>query len=419
VIQLQSQLTELDSSIAEENVKVRESLRTEFRAALKSQEMLQATFDEQKDNAFKMNQDAIQYGVMRREVDSSRDLYEGLLKRLKEAGILAGLRSSNINVIDTASVPVAPVEPKIPLNIALGCLGGIVFGISSAFIAENIDSSIRTPEDIETYCSLPSLGIIPSAVKSEGAAANALAPRKAPRIILPVTLEHRNSGSAEAFRALRTSLMLSSPGAPPQVILITSAVSEEGKSFVSINLAVVLAQTGQQVLLVDADMRRPSINTYLGIPTNPGLSACLAGTSDSQDVIIKIEDVPGLHVMPAGRTPPYPAELLASEAFPQLVMQWRERYRYIVIDTPPALAVTDSVVGARVSDVVVLVARSEKTRRQSLARARDLLTKARVHIGGVVVNDLSFDSMEYRHYYGYYGKDYQTYYRDGGETNGD
>jgi capsular exopolysaccharide synthesis family protein len=213
--------------------------------------------------------------------------------------------------------------------------------------------------------------------------------------------------------------MLSSPGAPPQVILITSAVSEEGKSFVSINLAVVLAQTGQQVLLVDADMRRPSINTYLGIPTNPGLSACLAGTSDSQDVIIKIEDVPGLHVMPAGRTPPYPAELLASEAFPQLVMQWRERYRYIVIDTPPALAVTDSVVGARVSDVVVLVARSEKTRRQSLARARDLLTKARVHIGGVVVNDLSFDSMEYRHYYGYYGKDYQTYYRDGGETNGD
>lgn len=419
VIQLQSQLTELDSSIAEENVKVGESLRAEFRAALKSQQMLQATFDEEKDNAYKMNQDAIQYGIMRREVDSSRDLYEGLLKRLKEAGILAGLRSSNINIIDTASVPVAPIEPKIPLNIALGCLGGIVFGISSAFIAENVDSSIRTPEDVETYCSLPSLGIIPSAVKNEGATAIPLVPRKMPGIILPVTLEHRNSGSAEAFRALRTSLMLSSPGAPPQVILITSAVSEEGKSFVSLNLAVVLAQAGQQVLLVDADMRRPSINTYLGIPMNAGLSACLAGTSDSEDVIVKIEDIPGLHVMPAGRTPPYPAEMLASEAFPQLVLEWRERYRYIVIDTPPALAVTDSVVGARVADAVVLVARSEKTRRQSLTRARDLLTKARVHVAGVVVNDLSFDSMEYRHYYGYQGKDYQAYYRDGRETKGE
>jgi polysaccharide biosynthesis transport protein len=418
LIQLQSQLTELDSSIAEENVKVSESLRAEYRAALKSQEMLQATFDVQKDNAYKMNQDAIQYGIMRREVDSSRDLYEGLLKRLKEAGILAGLRSSNINVIDTASIPVNPVEPKIPFNIALGFIGGLVVGISSAFIAENVDSSIRTPEDVETYCSLPSLGIIPSAAKSEAAPRNRLALRNAPRIILPVTLEHRNSGSAEAFRALRTSLMLSSPGAPPQVILVTSAVSAEGKSFVSINLAVVLAQAGQQVLLVDADMRRPAINTYLGIPSNPGLSACLAGTIDSDAVIVKIEDIPGLHLLPAGRTPPYPAEMLASEAFPRLVQRWRQQFRYIVIDTPPALAVTDSVVGARVADAVVLVARSEKTRRQSLTRARDLLAKARVHIAGVVVNDLSFDSMEYRNYYGYQGKEYQTYYRNGSETKG-
>jgi polysaccharide biosynthesis transport protein len=418
VIQLQSQLSELDSSIAQENVKVGESLRAEYQTALKSQNMLQATFDEQKDNAYKMNQDAIQYGIMRREVESSRDLYEGLLKRLKEAGILAGLRSSNINVIDTASVPVRPVEPKIPFNIALGCIGGLVFGISSAFIAENVDSSIRTPEDVETYCSLPSLGIIPTAIKNEGATANSLASRKAPQIIPPVTLEHRNSGSAEAFRALRTSLMLSSPGAPPQVILVTSAVSEEGKSFVSINLAVVLAQAGQEVLLVDADMRRPAINTYLGIPTNPGLSACLAGTADSGDVIVKIEEIPGLHVMPAGRTPPYPAEMLASEALPHLVRRWRERYRYIIIDTPPALAVTDSVVGARVADAVILVARSEKTRRQSLTRARDLLARARVHIAGVVVNDLSSDSIEYRNYYGYYGKDYQTYYRNGSESKG-
>jgi capsular exopolysaccharide synthesis family protein len=416
VIQLQSQLNELDSSISQETVKVSETLRAEFRAALRSQEMLQAAFEKQKDNAFKMNQDAIQYGIMRREVESSRDLYEGLLKKLKEAGILAGLRSSNINIIDVASVPVVPVEPKIPLNIALGCVGGLIFGISAAFVVEGLDSSIRTPEDVEIYCGLPPLGIIPSVSSAGSTGRSMLAAGNKPQLILPVTVEHRNSGSAEAFRALRTSLMLSSPGAPPQVVVVTSAVMQEGKSFVSINLAVVLAQTGQQVLLVDADMRRSAVTKYLGIPTNAGLSACLAGTKESGAMIEGVAEIPGLHVLPAGRTPPYPAELLASEALPRLVEGWRERFQYIVIDTPPALAVTDAVVSARVADAVVLVARSEKTRRQSLTRARDLLKQSRVHIAGVVVNDLSPDSVDYRQYYGYYGNDYGAYYHNGNES---
>jgi succinoglycan biosynthesis transport protein ExoP len=419
VIQLQSQLHELDSSIAEEITKVSETLRAEYRAALRSEQMLQASLDKQKDDAYKMNQDAIQYGIMRREVESSRDLYEGLLKKLKEAGILAGLKSSNINIIDQASVPVVPVEPRIPLNIALGCMGGLLFGVALAFVVENIDSSIRTPEDIETYCSLPSLGIIPSVALDDSRAQKQLTRTGAPQLILPITMEHRNSGGAEAFRALRTSLLLSSPGAPPQVILVTSAMMQEGKSFTSMNLAVVLAQTGHKVLLVDSDMRRPAVNKYLGIPTNRGLSACLAGTEDSAAMIVKIDEIPGLHVLPAGHMPPYPSEMLASEALPQLVQRWREEFRYVVIDTPPVLAVTDAVVTARVADVVVLVVRSEKTGRQSLLRTRDLLKKVHANIAGVVVNDLSFNSVEYRQYYGYYGKDHQGYYHDGnGNGNG-
>jgi len=413
VIQLQSQLSELDSSIDQEISKVSETLRAEYQAALKAEQMLQATLDKQKDNAYNMNQDAIQYGIMRREVESSRDLYEGLLKKLKEAGILAGLKSSNINIVDAASVPVVPVEPRILLNIALGCLGGLLFGVALAFVIENVDSSIRTPEDIETYCSLPSLGIIPSMATNDRTARGNLARTGPPQFILPITMVHRNSGSAEAFRALRTSLLLSSPGAPPQVILVTSAMMQEGKSFTSINLAVVLAQTGQKVLLVDSDMRRPAVTKYLGIPMNQGLSACLAGTEDSAGMITKVEEIAGLHVMPAGHMPPYPSEMLASEALPQLVQRWREQFRYIVIDTPPVLAVTDAVVSARVADVVVLVVRSEKTRRQSLLRARDLLKKVHANIAGVVVNDLSLNSAEYRQYYGYYGKDHQSYYHNG------
>jgi succinoglycan biosynthesis transport protein ExoP len=420
VIQLQSQLSELDLNITDEVGKVSETLRAEYQSALKSEQMLQASFEQQKEDAYKMNEDAIQYGIMRREVESSRDLYEGLLKQLKEAGILAGLKSSDINIVDQASVPVDPVEPRILLNIGLGCIGGVLFGLALAFVAENVDSSIRTPEDIESYCSLPSLGIIPSVAmtRADRTADKSLVGTRSPQLILPVTMEHRNSGSAEAFRALRTSLLLSSPGAPPQVILVTSAMMQEGKSFTSLNLAVVLSQTGQKVLLVDSDMRRPAINKYLGISTNRGLSACLAGTEDSAAMIMKIEEIPGIYIMPAGHMPPYPSEMLASEAMPQLVQRWREEFRYIVIDTPPVLAVTDAVVCARIADAVVLVARSEKTGRQSLVRARDLLKKARANIAGVVVNDLSFDSVEYRQYYGYYGKDHQGYYHNG-NGNGD
>jgi polysaccharide biosynthesis transport protein len=413
VMQLQSQLTELDSAIVQEVKKVGDAVRAEYRAASKAEQMLQASFDKQKQDAYKLNEDAIQYAILRRDVESSRDLYEGLLKKLKEAGILAGLKSSNINIVDPASIPIEAVEPKVGLNIALACMGGLLFGMALAFVVENIDTSIRTPEDIETYCHLPSLGIIPSVPVSEQGAQPRSTRAALPQFIMPVTMEHRHSGSAEAFRALRTSLLLSSPGAPPQIILVTSAMMQEGKSFTALNLSVVLAQTGQKVLLVDSDMRRPAVNKYLGIPMTNGMSACLAGTEDPAKAITQIEQIPNLSVVTAGHMPPYPSELLASEALPQLLRVWREEFRYIIIDSPPVLAVTDAVVCARVADVVVLIARSEQTGRQSLVRARDLLKKARANIAGVVVNDLSFKSVDYRQYYGYYGNDNQGYYHQG------
>ena len=411
VVQLQSQLNELDAGIKEEVEKVGETVRAEFRAAQKSEQMLQASFDKQKGEAYKLNEDAIQYAILRRDVESSRDLYDGLLKKLKEAGITAGLRSSNINIVDQASVPVEPVEPNIPLNLGLGLMGGLLGGMALAFIVENVDNSIRTPQDIETYCSLPSLGVIPS-VTLHGKNGHKLMPSAGKQFILPVTMEQRNSGSAEAFRALRTSLLLSSPGAPPQVILVTSAMMQEGKSFTALNLAVVLAQTGQKVLLVDSDMRRPAVHKYLGLPMNRGLSACLAGTEEVSTAVIAVDQIPGLHVIPAGHMPPYPSEMLASDTMPQLMQRWRGEYRYIVIDTPPVLAVTDAVVCARIADVVVLIARSEQTGRQSLVRTRDVLRKVRANIAGVVVNDLSFNSVEYRQYYGHYGSEYSYYYHN-------
>ena len=212
--QLQSQLTELDGAIQQEIKKVGDAVGADYQASLKAEQMLQTSFDKQKGEAYKLNEDAIQYAILRRDVESSRDLYDGLLKKLKEAGIMAGLKSSNINIIDQASQPIEPVEPNIPLNIALGLMGGLLGGVALAFIVENIDNSIRTPQDIETYCQLPSLGVIPSVAMNSNNGSKQLV-RGERQFELPVTMQHRNSGSAEAFRALRTSLLLSAPGAPP------------------------------------------------------------------------------------------------------------------------------------------------------------------------------------------------------------
>ena len=409
VVQLKAELDDLHDSVRQEIGRAGDRVRAEYQASLRSEQMLADSLDRQKQQAYKLNGAAIQYAILRRDVESSRDLYEGLLKKLKEAGILAGLKSSNINIIDPASVPVEPMEPKIPLNIGLGCLGGLLLGVALAFVAENVDTSIRTPEDIESYCSMPSFGIIPS-VPLDGKPRNRLRARTGVPLPQLVTIEDRNSGPAEAFRALRTSLLLCSPKEPPQVFLVSSSIAQEGKSFTAANLSVVLAQTGKDVLLIDTDMRRPTVHRSFGIPMNAGLSGCLAGTEDPDSVIVKVDDIPGLHVVASGHLPPYPSELLASDAMPQLLERWRKQYRYIVVDTPPVLAVTDATVCAKLADVVVLIARSQQTGRQSLLRTRDLLRKVRANVVGVVVNDLAFNSVEYRQYYGYYGNGYHQYY---------
>lgn len=417
VVQLESELTELDQAIPPEIKKVGAAIRAEYQASLKSEQMLQASFDKQKGEAYKLNQDAIQYAIMRRDVESSRDLYDGLLKKLKEAGIMAGLKSSSISIVDQASQPVEAVEPNIPLDLALSLMGGLLGGAALAFVVENIDTSLRTPQDIETYCQLPSLGVIPR-LAANGRNGGKQSVRGERLFAPPVTMEQRNSGSAEAFRALRTSLLLSSPGTPPQVILVTSAMMQEGKTFSALNLAVVLAQTGQKTLLVDCDMRRPAVHRCLGIPMDSGLSACLAGTEIPDKAPVTIEQIPGLNVVTAGHMPPYPSEMLASDVMPQLIERWREQFRYIVIDTPPVLAVTDAVVCARIADVVVLIARSGQSRRQSVIRTRDVLRRVRANIVGVIVNDLSFDSVEYSQYYGHYGSEYSHYYHDDVSSHG-
>jgi len=405
LIQTQKELDQVHSGIIREVRNVGSRLENDYKASLKSEQMLGGALDQQKQEAYRMNQDAIQYAIMFRDVQSSRDLYEGLLKKLKEAGITVGLKNSNISIVDRASIPVTPAEPRIPLNLALGLLGGLLGGIVLAFVVENVDNSIRTPDDVEIRCALPSLGIIPTIPINRNGHKQLPAGELQP-FSLPIAMSQPKSQTAEAFRALRTSLLLASAGAPPKVMVITSPAMGEGKTTTACNAAIVLAQSGHKVLLIDADMRRPMLHNRIGVTGTTGLSACLAGIENPDSVLRQVESLPNLYVLPAGKTPPYPSEMIASDTMRRLMEHWRSEFDQVVIDTPPVLAVTDAVILSTMADAVIVMARSGVTGHQSLRRARDLLLKVNARIAGVVVNDLGLKSVGYADYYGYYGKHY-------------
>ena len=216
---------------------------------------------------------------------------------------------------------------------------------------------------------------------------------------------------AESYRALRTSLLLSNLGAPPKVIMVTSALPQEGKTTTSINTAVVLAQKGVRVLLIDADLRRPSIHKTLGMGPRSGLSNVLTGSATLEQAITRTAILPNLFILPAGTPPPNPAELLASPNMRQVLEKLREQYDHIVLDTPPSLSVTDAVVLSPRADAVVLVIRSGKTTKQALRRSRDILTQVSAKVVGVLLNAVDLTSPDYYYYYEYQGK-YAGYYRD-------
>ena len=410
--QLNSQLKEIDRQLQSEINKSVNHLRGEFQAALQRETMLRASFEKQKQEANKLNESAIEYSLLKRDVESNRTLYEGLLEKLKEAGVTAGLRSNNFRIINAARVPTSPSEPNIPRNLAFALVLGVISGVGLAFLLENMDNTVRTPEQAQAISALPSLGMIPlgSRANTRGAAGTRLALTSKEAVEM-VTQVRPQSQMAESYRALRTSLLLSNLGAPPKVVLVTSARPQEGKTTTSINTAIVLAQKGVRVLLVDADLRRPSIHKALGMGPRSGLSNVLTGSATLQQCITTSTVLPNLSILPAGSLPPNPAELLASANMRNLLAELREQYDHIVIDTPPTLSVTDAVVLSPRADATILVIRSGQTTKQALRRSRDILTQVNAHVAGVLLNAVDLTSPDYYYYYEYQGK-YTHYYQD-------
>jgi len=411
--QLNNQLKEIDTQIQSEMRKIASKVRGQYTTALRREGMLRDALEKQKQEANKLNESAITYNMYKRDAETNRALYEGILQKLKEAGVSAGLKSNNFRIVDSARPPSYPIEPNIPRNLGFALVLGLASGVGLAFLLEGLDNTIRTTEQAQNISGLASLGMIPLGSKSarEGPNPKRLVIASSKEAVELVTQVRPQSQMAESYRALRTSLLLSSLGAPPKVIMVTSALPQEGKTTTSINTAVVLAQKGVRVLLIDADLRRPSIHKTLGMGPRSGLSNVLTGSTTLDKAITRTTILPNLFILPAGTPPPNPAELLASANMREVLAELSQQYDHIVVDTPPTLSVTDAVVLSPRADAVVLVIRSGKTTKQALRRSRDILAQVNAKVVGVLLNAVDLTSPDYYYYYEYQGK-YAGYYRD-------
>lgn len=420
VLEIKNQLDLIDKTYKEEVQNSVNRIQNDYQTALKREQMLQGALTEQTTVADQLNQNAIQYKVLRQEADANRQLYEGLLQKLKEASLAAGLESSNIRVVDRARVPLHPARPNIPLNMEFAVLIGLVGGVAIAFALEALDTTVRTPDQAETISGLPTLGVIPLHSMLDAAVSRIntsrllhAGPHNKARLESLIAYLEPRSEIAEAYRALRTSILLSSVGQPPRSILITSSVPQDGKTMTSVNTAVVLAQQGKRILLVDADMRRPSVHKIFGLGGHVGLSNILTGGAKTSDTL-QATVQPNLFVIAAGPIPPHPSELLSSALMQDLIKKWREEFDHVIIDSPPVISVTDAVLLSVQMDAVILVIRSGQTTTALVRRTRDLLQSVKANILGVVVNAADLTSPDY---YNYYYRSKYRYYTDHKEPN--
>jgi polysaccharide biosynthesis transport protein len=418
--QLNNQIQEIDKQSQNEMKKVAGRLRGDYLASLQRENLLRAALDEQKQQQNKLNESAIEYSFLKRDFETNRTLYEGLLQKLKEAGVTAGLRSNNIREVDIARTPIVPAEPNIPRNLGFGFMLGITTGVGLAFLLEGVDNTVRTPEQAQAISGLSSLGMIPLGSKNTlEISSRSLSVATSKEVVELITQSRPQSQMSEAYRALRTSLLLTSVGAPPRVILITSALPQEGKTTTSINTATVLAQKGTRVLLIDADLRRPSIHKSLGLGPRIGLSNVLTGGATLQEATFRSSLLPNLYILPAGTPPPNPAELLASAQMAEILAVLRDSYDHIVVDTPPTLSVTDAVVLSPSADAVVLVIRCGQTTKPALRRSREILSQVNARVAGVLLNAVDLSSPDYYYYYEYQGKYGHRYYDDDSDSEHD
>jgi polysaccharide biosynthesis transport protein len=395
MIKIRTAIQVAEAKFAGELGKVVESVRNEYQAAVSEENSLQSALNGQKAEALSLNRKGIEYGVLQREVESNRQIYESLMQRTKETDISSERKSTNIRVVDSAEVPRAPIAPNLQRSVMLSFIAGLTLSLGLVFFVDYLDSRLKTPQDLKTHLGVPFLGLIPAVSRNKDTAN-------------PLLTDGSLGSFSEAFKTVRTNVLFSSADDGLRTLVVTSAGPGEGKSICSANIAITLAQAGQRVLLVDADMRRPRVHEIFDIREEPGLSNLLTGNAKASEAVQK-SSVPGLWLMPAGHIPPNPAELLGSPRFVDFIGALEDHFDWVVLDTPPVLVVADSmIVGNRATGVVFVVG-ADQTSRSAARTAIEQLTGANVNVIGSVLNKA--DVHRHSHYYGsYYRKDYARYY---------
>jgi polysaccharide biosynthesis transport protein len=429
MVRLKAEWDSARKTMAEEAHKIYDNtLKTaqmEYNQAAAHEKTVRGALDDQKNEAIKQKQYSTEYANLKATVDSKREILNKLVQRETETGSLSQLKnaagSGSIWVVDSAEIPDHIYRPNKKLNILLSLVVGLGLGIGMAFFLEYLDNSIKSTSDIEKFVQLPTLGTIPMVLSVNGQGGEAVAGKRikrepvSPAVDL-VTLREPTSNVSEAYKTLRTALLLSSPDKPPKVIVITSSEPQEGKTVTTLNTAISLTQSGKKVLLIDGDMRRPRIHKALGVPNTGGLSSYLSGNSDL-DEIIQGTEIPNLFLVSSGPIPPNPSELLASEHFDFFLESLRKssRFDHVLIDSPPLLSVADPVIMSSKAGAVILVVQCGRTARPLVMRGRQKLDQAKANILGVVLNDVQFHSGDYYSYR--YGYRYR-YYRYEEKTKG-
>jgi capsular exopolysaccharide synthesis family protein len=418
VKEVDQQIAELDKQLKDQrsrkSVTLLTNLNTRYQQALQHEQSLRKAFEQQRAETLSQNEAAINYRIIQQEIETNKSLLNGLLQGAKENDVVMAGKPNNISIVDYALAPDTPVGPNRARTVIAAFFLSIGLGVGLALFFEYLDDTVHSTEEVERVLHLPALAVIPSV----GSAAR--------RRVIPggPALQKQNGGGngnsellmnldsrsplAEAYRHLRTSVLLSTAGRAPKSLLVTSSLPGEGKTTTAVNTAISLAQTGASVVIIDADMRRPRLQSIFDMQGQLGLSSILSSDSSADDMLamVRADEESGLNILTSGPIPPNPAELLGSEQMRRLLSVLQANYTHVVVDSPPVSSFTDGVLISTMVDGVLLVVHGGKSSRHIVRRSKQLLNDVGAKIFGVVLNNINLQSHDYYYYQSYYGQKY-------------